>query len=292
MNLSKESLQRIGELILNNPLARLLDPNPNNHPPILYKYRNWKDDYQKDLLRKNELFMASPGSLNDPFDCRIYENYLKYIDTEEKKDNYILESLNKHSTYFKENDISLSQAKKILEERMEDLLKYQIRSEVIGSEFDDKHFGITCFSEKWDSILMWTHYADNHRGYCIGFDEKMLRISQLFDKIKRVEYSQNYPELDPLNKHKKIDELKYFVKSLDWEYEKEVRLLNLYLDYKTPEPNRIITLDNKFIKEVIIGLNTSKKDREEIISIARDKNIYIWQTIKAEFEFKIERYEI
>src|SRR5690606_51795 len=165
-----------------------------------------------------------PGSLNDPFDCRIYENYLKYIDTEEKKNNYILKSLNKHSTYFKENDISLSQAKKILEERMEDLLKYQIRSEVIGNEFDDKHFGIACFSEKWDSILMWTHYADNHRGYCIGFDEKMLRISQLFEKIKRVEYSQNYPGLDPLNKHKKIDELKYFIKSLDWEYEKEFRL--------------------------------------------------------------------
>ena len=25
--------------------------------------------------------------------------------------------------------------------------------------------GISCFSEKEDSILMWSHYADNHKGW-------------------------------------------------------------------------------------------------------------------------------
>ena len=34
--------------------------------------------------------------------------------------------------------------------------------------------GISCFSEKPDNILMWSHYADNHKGVCLGFSIKWL----------------------------------------------------------------------------------------------------------------------
>src|SRR6516165_6791682 len=27
-----------------------------------------------------------------------------------------------------------------------------------------------CFSKSWNNILMWSHYADKHRGICLGFD--------------------------------------------------------------------------------------------------------------------------
>lgn len=32
--------------------------NAKSYPKIIYKYRNWKDKYHKDVLRKNELYMA------------------------------------------------------------------------------------------------------------------------------------------------------------------------------------------------------------------------------------------
>lgn len=290
--MNKNVLKKLGEALLSNPLTTMLDPNPNNHPPILYKYRNWKDGHHKDLLIKNELFMSPPSLLNDPFDCRIYENHLKFVNTPEQKEKYISESLKRNLDYFNENNLSIEQGRKILSERLSDTLHYQVRSEVIGNEIDDKHIGIACLSEKWDSILMWSHYADNHKGYCIGFDEKLLRYSQVFGKIKRVEYSNYYPEINPLNRNKKTSELKYFYKNIDWNYEKEVRLMNIYFDYKTPEPNRIVLLENKYIKEIILGLNISIKDKQEIISIAKGKNIDVWETIKADFEFKIERYKI
>src|SRR5271155_2361889 len=31
-------------------------------------------------------------------------------------------------------------------------------------------FGVVCFTERWDDILQWAHYADRHRGICLGFD--------------------------------------------------------------------------------------------------------------------------
>lgn len=289
--MDKNKLKEMGAFLLSNPFLAMFEPNPDNHPPIIYKHRNWKEDFHKDLLKKNQFFMASPSSLNDPFDCRIYENHIKFLETSENKEEYIKKSLENNLDYLKSNNLTEENGREILSERLNDTLHYQVRSEVIGNEIDDQSIGIGCFSENWNSILMWTHYADNHKGYCVGFDEKWLRYSQLFSKVKRVEYSIDYPELNPLNKSKNSSELKYFYKSLDWDYEEEIRVMNLYVNYKTEKPNRIIELENKHIKEVILGLKTSESDKKEIISIAKDKNIDVWKTTKAEFKFEIERYK-
>ncbi len=107
-------------------------------PPIIYKYRNWKDDYHKNLLIKKELFMAPPSWLNDPFDCRIYENYLKFVNTPDLKEKYIVESLFKNSEYLKDNNITELKAREILTERLNDTLYFQIRSEVIAQELLEK----------------------------------------------------------------------------------------------------------------------------------------------------------
>ena len=33
-----------------------------------------------------------------------------------------------------------------------------------------KDYGILCFSKFWDNPVQWTHYADRHKGLCLGFD--------------------------------------------------------------------------------------------------------------------------
>lgn len=290
--MDKSKLKQLGEIFLKNPLTRLFEPNSNNHPEIIYKFRNWSDTHHKDLLIKNALFMSSPSGLNDPFDTRIFENHLKFLNTDEKKEEYVKNSLEKNKDILIEKGIPIEKAKTTLENRIENTLKYQVRAEVIGIKIYDDHLGITCFSEKWNSILMWSHYAENHKGISIGFDEKALRYSQLFGKIRRVNYSTEYPELNPINKNKKSDEIKFFHKSIDWEYEKEIRAINIYDDKIPSIKDRIITLEDKHIKEIIIGLKTPQKDKKEIINIARNKGIEIYQCYKSDFEFKIDRYKI
>ena len=286
--MDKENLIKISNFLAKNPFTSLFDPNPDNHPNIIYKYRNWRDEFHKNLILKNEIFLSSPNNLNDPFDCRISSNYQKHINSIENKEEFIKNSISNNLKYLKENKITKEEAESILNKRLEDTLKFQVRSEVIEREFNDKHIGVTCFSEVWNSILMWSHYGDNHSGYCVGFDEKLLRYSQI-GKLKRVNYSNEYPDLNPILKNKNSDEIKFFLKSTEWSYEKEIRLISLYNE---SNPKRVINLDNDVIKEVIIGLNTSKKDKEEIVAIAKDKEIDVWQAVKGEFEFKIDRYKL
>ena len=54
-------------------------------------------------------------------------------------------------------------------------------------------------SGRWNSILMWSHYGDNHNGFCIGFNEMKMRNNGLFHRGGTVNYSKSFPELNPLS---------------------------------------------------------------------------------------------
>src|SRR5579863_1779231 len=46
------------------------------------------------------------------------------------------------------------------------------------------HYGVLCFSEEWNDILQWAHYADRHRGVCLGLD--IAGSSAKFGKVRYV----------------------------------------------------------------------------------------------------------
>lgn len=88
-----------------------------------------------------------------------------------------------------------------------------------------KDKGILCFSRNWKNPVQWSHYADRHRGICLGFD-----IPD--DMVTAVTYrSERYPasELDGLGAiDGPVEENKFLqmmnTKFKHWEYEDEVRM--------------------------------------------------------------------
>jgi hypothetical protein len=49
-------------------------------------------------------------------------------------------------------------------------------------------FGMLCFSKHWHNPVLWSHYADRHRGICLGFDIDSRRV-------KPVAYISQRPHL-------------------------------------------------------------------------------------------------
>ena len=293
-NISQELLSKLGELLMNNPFAKSLDPNPNNYPEIIYKYRNWNEPYHKRLLIDNELYMSPPSLFNDPFDFRIYKNH-SLLNTPEKIENFINQSIENAAEWIKDNDKNVIEQKKILEERLSDLTMYQVRSDYHDNEMYNNFFGVACFSKKWNSTLMWSHYANNHNGFCLGFDEKRIRYSMLFGMCDYVKYSEDYPIIHPNDNNVIRRQLQIFTKSIEWEYEQEYRVVKLYYNDGIAEPDspkRIVKLDNTFITEVILGLAMSKKDKIEITQIAKDRNIDVYEIFKVPNKFELEKFKI
>jgi hypothetical protein len=107
-----------------------------------------------------------------------------------------------------------------------------------------EHISICSFSKSFTNHLMWSHYADGHRGVVIGFE-----IDELIYKIEKVCYD-GLIICDELPK--KFDELKkvFLNKINDWKYEEEYRIITEKQDFI-----------NIQIKEVILGAETPEEDK-------------------------------
>jgi hypothetical protein len=272
--------------------------NPQEYPEIIYKYRNWTEEYHKDILIKNNLFMASPDYFNDPFDCRIPINYT-LLDTPEKIEKYVVSFVERHKQLFLSRRIDLQ------EEINRMTIDYTNNIEQIQSNYEkilfagqNQHYGVLSLSKRWDSILMWAHYAQNHRGFCVGFWEEKLRESRKFDKGGPVSYNpeNEYPQIHPLtedNEDKMVDKFKEtHTKAFDWKYEEEYRINKLFYPEIPTNEDRIITIPDDFFAEITIGLMMPNEHKNEIIELARRKNIRVYQAKRIPFKFVIDREEI
>jgi len=76
-------------------------------------------------------------------------------------------------------------------------------------------FGMLCYSRHWHNPLLWSHYANKHRGMCLGFDLPQ-RV------VKPITYLTKRPILKIPPTQEDID-LLLFSKFADWKYEEEFR---------------------------------------------------------------------
>jgi hypothetical protein len=76
-------------------------------------------------------------------------------------------------------------------------------------------YGVLCFSKSWDNPVLWSHYADRHRGIALGFDvDSSMARGITYTKIRPPFRRTDEAALDTL----------LYTKHRDWQYEKEVRV--------------------------------------------------------------------
>ena len=78
-----------------------------------------------------------------------------------------------------------------------------------------KRFGLLCFSAEKDNPVLWSHYADRHKGICLGFEVRDAVVDPM-------NYVESRTELRPPLTEAYVREL-LFTKYFGWGYEKEWR---------------------------------------------------------------------
>ncbi len=80
--------------------------------------------------------------------------------------------------------------------------------------------GLLCFSAKWKSPVLWSHYADGHKGICLGFD-----LNE--NDVKSVTYNAEKLNLDeaqdPTTLPQELQDRLFVTKFEHWRYEEELR---------------------------------------------------------------------
>jgi hypothetical protein len=265
---------------------------PENYPDIIYKYRCWSNNFHKNILLKGEVYLSPPKHFNDPFDFQIPKNFMS-LDSKDKIDKYVNEGIDKHKEWLIAEGRNVDEEKELLYKKLENLELYQQEHEEIEAEANNKHHGVLSLSARWDSILMWSHYGDFHKGFNIGYNETKMRESGLFGKGGPVSYSEDFPQLDPFIEHDmKTSFFQTHYKSKEWEYEQEYRLGKLWFPKLPTEEDRTVKIPFEFIEEINLGLLISENEKNAILEIAKSKNIRIFQVKKVPFKFELQRFEI
>jgi hypothetical protein len=139
--------------------------------------------------------------------------------------------------------------------------------------FDSK-FGILCLSETADSLLMWAHYAGNHRGFVVQFDETHpFFASSEFDDhslgLTMVEYS---PERPVVSYSTLNSPHLYYRKSPEWSYEREWRLIKPLLSSSKVIPREefplhLYEVPHEAVKGVILGHAMPHETRVKLFEV-------------------------
>jgi hypothetical protein len=95
-----------------------------------------------------------------------------------------------------------------------------------------KTYGVICMGKDWKSPLMWGHYAENHKGVCLGFDVPDGKVTQMNYEPARLEHLIQMGEPVGGLTEAVVAQL-LNTKYAQWAYEEEWRLL-LKLEDKDP----------------------------------------------------------
>lgn len=223
------------------------------------------------------LYFNAPKNFNDPYDCRI----LPDIKTPTDED---VESI--RGQYLSEFEVGSpirEQAKTASIDRLREMFINSAKNIAAQKvkEFSETR-GVSCFSEKCDDLLMWAHYGDNYRGFCLEFD------TSHFEKLQKVTYSNDLPMFDPVpilsHQFEASDFMSMFTsKSSSWAYEKEWRFFHAAagtLYYYPPEA----------LTGVYFGPEIRRVALEIVCLILKGQNetVTFWEGKKGGTQFKVD----
>lgn len=225
----------------------------NSKKKFYYNYRR-PDNNSLNIFKDKKIILNNPTSFNDPFDGQLdLKSALEFALKNAKYTHY--------EKYLKQ-------------------IYHKINVEDIVNS--TKNMGVFCMSmpinsDAPDTILMWSHYAMKHTGFCIGFD---FRKSEIRRNIHKVNYTEDNPYIDVLQQEsimeksedefiRRLKNAGILNKELNWQYECEWRIIK--------NDCGEISIDPLIIKEVIFGFKMKPCRKIRIKSLLSSQE---WKHVK------------
>lgn len=175
--------------------------------------------------------------------------------------------------------------------------------------------GVLCFSTTFAEPLLWSHYADKHRGCCIGFQidngvnvERTIPVdkpqavnvgeTELANFVLAAIDSGRYPiqegdpELERLSRQfDHITKALMFSKYHGWSYEEEVRVILKLLPEQKDGTMYFAEFDRLTPVEVLLGVRCTDADEDLVRAAVKGyaSSVPVLRTTIAADEFRIEK---
>jgi len=255
-------------------------------PARLYKYSSLRDHrlaWAREVIADRRVHFANPTTFNDPFDSRFLFS-MKGTDAQWDK-------------FLRRREVAAENALAPGVEPTRGQMAQWKRNALakapgVGDAFRErmqKDVGILCLSEQRDDILLWSHYADSHRGVCFGFS---VADDSLFgQEIAKVTYQGNYPTYEYFDEaFEDAERLAFATKSSHWSYEAEWRVIRV----REGAGSGAYQFAPGALRDVILGSEIAPRDRqsiEEYVAAAPGPTIALWvaERVQTQYALTIKR---
>lgn len=318
-------------------LKMLRDWIKSNLPKRLFRYRQFNEN-NLNALRNDEIWGSQVTKYNDPYEyipCYDIKKVNQFLNRE-FDENVIEQQLSilkagnipqQFKSLFSEktlhtlienvakiDDIStvskgMSAQKPFVIQYLQSKFDAIIKDFFVGVAEAEKKYNVACFSENNNSSLMWGHYADGHKGFCLEYDftDNLTDCNKPCNSIKScLKFLLEFPIAPICYSGHRLDatagilsiiqqRLKneiglgmndYFpdmllcikcllTKASDWHYEKEWRLFGYFPD----ESKQHGSIMRKKTKAIYLGSSMFQEHKQKLLSIAEEKEISCYQVV-------------
>jgi hypothetical protein len=187
----------------------------------LYHWQAFQPERLRSLLISNSIYCSKPSDFNDPWDCKPHFNTEILEDPVENERHaaWAEDLCRRRNPGMSEDDLAnmcqtlhndCSRGAEIIEE-----ISKSLAFAVAG------RYRVYCLAPDAGNLLMWAHYADNHRGVCLEFS----LCNDVLCAALRCEYLSTFPVMKAYAQGDE-DNLRILLAKADvWAYEREYRLV-------------------------------------------------------------------
>ncbi|AEG01051.1 DUF2971 domain-containing protein [Methylomonas methanica] len=243
----------------------------------LYKFGKL-NEFSEALFSTASVYFSSAAEFNDPFECTPS---FEFTHEPDKIMDQLVRAVLANNPRLTHHSASAEALAIYLEDRHRNSAVWEALKNDLIHEF--RHcVGIYCLTERRDSILMWSHYADDHKGFCIEFEAT--DYTPVFGGAQQVSYEKEYPEINfyntPIEDKVKLSLLTKFT---DWNYEREWRIL----DHDIGSGTR--TYPAELMKSVTFGIRMLTEHKEKIRDwvSARGCDVQFYQAVQGKDRFEV-----
>jgi Protein of unknown function (DUF2971) len=237
----------------------------------VFKYRSGSaDTVRRDLrtLAANRIYASGFEFLNDLFEARVQINGNTFR---------VAQTLSSLGLAGYPNSARLAED--------------QFISTLSTFETRTKSFGVYSLSQTPTDELLWAHYGDSHRGFCLEYDlETLLKYKLKGEGLFTVAYDDHVPTvaLTDLNDLTTSDSplLKKFIgtKSRRWEYEREIRVV-------TGEPG-LFEYDFRALKAIYFGARASVRLKRMTMRLMAGRGLVYYEVHPTDGTYKLQPKEV
>jgi hypothetical protein len=222
------------------------------------------------MIVRSRFRLSAPSTFNDPYEFNVE---ISLESTQEQRLTRFAQLVAEHAPAVSKERQALMVSALMSRPDSEHIKRCQESLERIKHQS-----GVLCFAGDPRSLLMWSHYAENHEGICLQFER--IRDFPLLGHAVHVDYKEKFPRANWIVDFMKGVGDMLMTKHQGWQYEEECRITSIH------DSNKYLQVRPDALRAIIFGCRIAEANLKIVNGLLKEREALGAPAVKRWFALK------